>query len=192
MHYIREVIIKILKKLGLVKQKGAPSIKEWEVQIKKAVIEPVKMLLPYLKDDSVFIDIGANVGAFTEAVIKARKNVVVHLFEPVPQYYDWLASKFLKVPNVFMNNVALSDSKGSFKLWVDPNNLGWNTMIQEKTSGNMHEITIQTIEFDEYVKHTSISQTYLDRVNWKNSSCNCKTFFKNYICHHIVGLAYRH
>jgi hypothetical protein len=31
-----------------------------------------------------------------------------------------------------------------------------------------------------------------NRVNWKNSSCSCKSFFKNYICHHIVGLAYRY
>jgi hypothetical protein len=26
----------------------------------------------------------------------------------------------------------------------------------------------------------------------KKSSCNCKSFLKNYICHHIIGLAYRY
>jgi len=147
---------KVLQKLGFLKRKKHPSIIEWEAHIRKAVKRPVKMILPYIKEDAIFIDVGANVGVFTEAVLNYRKNITAHLFEPVPQYFQWLIDKFTKNPNVFINKVALSDKEGHFSIWIDADNLGWNTMISEKISVNMQELTIDSIIFDDYVRQNNI------------------------------------
>ena len=138
--------------------KNDVTIEDWELLVKKIVKAPVKKILPYIKNDSVFIDIGANVGTFTEAVLNKKRYVKVFLFEPVPKYYNWLQSKFLKYPNVIVNQFALSDETGEFPMWVDAINLGWNTMVSKKITGNMKKININTIVFDDFVEMQNIQK----------------------------------
>lgn len=39
---------------------------------------------------------------------------------------------------------------------------------------------------------SKIAITYLDQSKWQNSTCNCGFFYKQFICHHIIGLAYKY
>lgn len=151
------LLIKVLKKLGFFQQ-YSPSIKQWELMVKREVIRPVKLLLPYISDNAVFIDVGANVGVFTEAILKRRKNITVHLFEPVPKYNEWLEKKFEGQSKIKVNKQALSDENGTFSIWTDSSNLGWNTMISEKASENMIEFPINAIVFDEYAQQHAIKK----------------------------------
>jgi FkbM family methyltransferase len=134
------------------------TIEDWELSIRKIVKAPVKKILPYIKNDSVLIDIGANVGTFTEAVLSKNRNVKAYLFEPVPQYYKWLQSKFSKYSNVKISELALSDELGEFPIWVDAINLGWNTMVSKKITDNMRKISINTIVFDDFVEMHNIQK----------------------------------
>ena len=44
--------------------------------------------------------------------------------------------------------------------------------------------------FDTYIRHqNSIWMVTFNTTNWKTSSCTCPTFFKTYLCKHIVGVA---
>lgn len=47
--------------------------------------------------------------------------------------------------------------------------------------------------FDEYVKkrHNAFHIVDLNLNSWLNSRCDCYSFWKNYTCKHIVGLALR-
>lgn len=179
MKLLKQITKRFLRKLGLTKKHKHPTIKEWESQVRKVVKAPVKMLLPYINDNAVFIDVGANVGAFTEAILSARKNVTAYLFEPVPQYFQWLISKFSKFSNVIINNLALSDEKGSFSMWIDTDNLGWNTMISEKTSSNMQEILIEAIEFDNYVKKNNIQKIDVIKIDVEGAEFKVLKGMKN-------------
>jgi len=158
MEYLRFYIRKLLRKTGIINNQRPPSIEEWEKEVKIAVKKPVKTLMPYINDGAVFIDVGANVGSFTEAVIGVRKNITAHIFEPVPQYYSWLTNKFSNNPNIVINGVALSEKEGQFSIWTDNINLGWNTMISEKISDTMQEIVIKTIVFDDYARLHNITR----------------------------------
>ncbi|RNA08219.1 hypothetical protein BpHYR1_013466, partial [Brachionus plicatilis] len=46
--------------------------------------------------------------------------------------------------------------------------------------------------FDEYSDLCFVLHLHLDKINWKNSTCTCKAYLKNYICAHTVGLASRY
>ena len=45
--------------------------------------------------------------------------------------------------------------------------------------------------FDEYKSCCNILQIFVDKNNWKLSCCTCRNFQKNYMCLHIIGIAYR-
>jgi len=179
MKSIKKFAKKVLQRLGLVKLKSRPSIKEWEEQVRMEIVKPVKMLLPFIKDGAIFIDIGANVGVFTEAILSARKNIKAHLFEPVPKYNEWLINKFSKNTNVIINKVALSKSNGQFSIWIDDENLGWNTMIREKISNNMQEITIEAISFDDYVLRNNILNIDAIKIDVEGAEFNVLKGMKN-------------
>ncbi len=155
---IKKTIKSILKSLGIKRFQSQnlinPTMKDWEAFVANSVKRPVKMILPYLKSGDVFIDVGANVGAYTQAILRKRPNVNAHLFEPIPKYNERVKAKFSSFNNVIINNVALSDQTGSFNIWASNENFGWNTMIENKTTDNMTEITIDAILFDDYAtKH---------------------------------------
>ena len=60
----------------------------------------------------VFVDIGANVGSYTDFIIKNFNIHKGYLFEPSSSAYEILKQKFKKKQNILINNVALSKSKG--------------------------------------------------------------------------------
>jgi len=103
-----------------------------------------------VQDGDTIIDIGANVGAFTQIVLDELPNCKAYLFEPVPKYYSFCRNKFSKNKNITVENYALSDENGPGVIYADKTNLGWNTLIKEKTTKNMVPIDIKKITFDEY------------------------------------------
>ena len=59
-----------------------------------------------------FIDIGANTGAFTQKVIERKPDIQVHLFEPVPAYYQKCKEKFGDNEKIMMNMLKKTPLKG--------------------------------------------------------------------------------
>ncbi len=47
-------------------------------------------------------------------------------------------------------------------------------------------------DFDAYkILHQDVKVVNLNDNNWKLSTCSCYSFFKNYICHHIIAAAFQ-
>lgn len=165
---IKLAIRKILKVLGFQK-KIIRSIDDWEKIINKSVKISLKMLLPYIKDAKVFVDVGANIGAFTQNIIANKPDITVHSFEPVSVYFQRCKQKFRTNKRIIVNNFALSDSAGKVQLFLDSENLGWNTMIKEKTSSDMKEETVNTITFDEYAEKNKIERIDIMKIDVEGS-----------------------
>ncbi len=69
----------------------------------------------FINSNNVVFDVGANVGLWTQEVLKYHPDVTVHLFEPVTQVYHSLLknlSHSLETNQLFPNNVALSRNLG--------------------------------------------------------------------------------
>jgi len=79
-------------------------------------IEPITpFLLTYVKRNDVFVDIGANIGNYTEMM--AIRGCVVYAFEPNPLSFKVLQDRTRSYPFVHCYNVALSDRCGIAKLY---------------------------------------------------------------------------
>lgn len=54
------------------------------------------------------VDVGANLGGYTELVVKNINIKEIHLFEPSKKCFEYLSSKFNE-KNIYINNKALSN-----------------------------------------------------------------------------------
>jgi len=80
------------------------------------------------------LDIGSNVGFFSEAILKNVKCNSIHLFEPCFEYFSLSVShpilKGCKDTKIYYNNYGLSDLKQNKVLYKSKdNNIGWNTFL---------------------------------------------------------------
>lgn len=115
------------------------SYRHWEAPL-------IHKALEYLTDNSVILDVGANIGVWT--VNLARQNRRVHCFEPFfPSYLALCGNIFLnKVENnVLVYNCGLTDMPDK-KLYIsnnEENNIG-GVMLVEDAEGA--EINLKTID----------------------------------------------
>ena len=107
------------------------------------------MLLPYLPDGGVLLDVGGNVGKVTACVKRARPDVTVHLFEPVPLFFAKAHERLFGIDGIKMCNIGLSDVPGKATIWtVDPRNIGWSTLDKSYATDEMvkHEVTLMRLD----------------------------------------------
>ena len=101
---------------------------------------------PYVARDGVYFDIGANIGFFT-SVLAERTGFrgTVHLFEPVPRLAALCEVTLADAPfTAHVHNYALGAEDGTTQIYLaGDGNLGWNTLVAEKTHAEMSAIDIQ-------------------------------------------------
>ena len=97
-------------------------------------------LLRLASADSVFFDVGANIGYYT-VVLAARlgPRCSVHAFEPNPHIFQRLRENISlnQLPNVFSYQLGLSDTAGRMGLLERPDNSGATYLVE----GNDTEVT---------------------------------------------------
>jgi len=119
--------------------------KEWYSIIDNN-IQPIKNLFDInYQNKGVVLDIGGNVGAFTDYVLSKYPNTEIHIFEPVYKFKEYLKNKYKNTSVKFINK-GLSDIKSEVYIKCDNNNLGWNEISNE---GNEK---ISLIVLDDYIK----------------------------------------
>jgi len=107
-------------------------------------------LVPFLADPKrAAIDIGANKGVWT--LYLARHCHQVYAFEPNPKVYRWL-SRYVRLPNVTVSNVALSDSEGKAVLRVPKFSRGFSnqhaSLSPDSVAANFGAIEVETRRLD--------------------------------------------
>lgn len=156
--------VKLQERTGKLREGSAPGLnindaklRAWDIKITQESSGVAKLILKYLPEGGCFIDIGANVGACSAQVIKARK-AEAYLFEPVVYYYDFCCNRFRENSEVRVENLALSNETGTIDLHLDRENLGWNTSIVEKVVGDMVKTQVRSCTFDEFMISSKIKE----------------------------------
>ena len=115
-----------------------------------------KFLISSLKSNDIFYDIGANIGFYSLLSSNIIKIGQIHCFEPLPDIFDILKSNLKSLPNVFLNNLALSNKEGDEKLYRIGNKSGFSTTIAEVADSyegeKKEDIGIVSITLDSYIK----------------------------------------
>ena len=76
-----------------------PSLDQWEERPQRVVAETDEQSLPYLpRQGARLLDIGANVGIYTEKILAARPDCQAWLFEPVRAHYERCVTRFAGKP----------------------------------------------------------------------------------------------
>ena len=116
------------------------------------------------KDNSVFIDIGSNIGLYSfsvGSVYKEFKNTKIFSIEPHPSLFQRLKYNTLQNKDIPINprEIALMDKSGVFKLDTPDENLGQGKISK---TGNQKVIAKNLIDFIKDEKIENISAMKID------------------------------
>jgi FkbM family methyltransferase len=107
-----------------------------------------------LKENSLVIDMGANIGDITS--IFSRMGCVVHSFEPTKETYGVLEKRFSKNDNVFTYNKACWNKNEKLKFyhheWCEYNKIHWS-------NGNSLLVKKRNVKEDDYEEVEAIDVT---------------------------------
>lgn len=125
--------------------------------------EEVDSCLKLLEEEPKFIlDIGANVGLYTQELLKKLPNSTYFLFEPSEHNIQILSDKFYSYDNVFCSQYALSDETTTKTLYSDKPGSGLASLTKRRLDHfNIdmdHVQTVDTVRFDDFLKFDDIPE----------------------------------
>ena len=93
------------------------------------------LLTPFLGQDMVFADVGANIGSYT--LHAARQGAQVLAIEANPATAAKLAFNIEAngLESVRVVKTAVGDKEGVLDLWLEPSNCGFATLVEDLTTG---------------------------------------------------------
>jgi FkbM family methyltransferase len=109
-----------------------------------------KVLQSLVKENSVCLDVGANIGCHTLTMAHRAKHGKVYAFEPNPPIFDRLMFniRLNNLKNVTALNCAISDNTGETSLFVpdtDDCNKGKCSMTFSQARGNINAVKIRAL-----------------------------------------------
>ncbi len=113
-------------------------------------------LLAHTRSGDVVWDIGANLGLYTEKFLtKVGPEGVVVAFEPVPECFDVLRSKFRDTPNIILEQLALSSNTGMGAMRLASNPLGaTHQLLDSDHTGSGTRVQVAVVTGDAYLERT--------------------------------------
>jgi FkbM family methyltransferase len=91
-------------------------------------------LFPHVPN-ALFLDIGCNQGAALDVFLKRNRDATIFSFEPNPQVFQKVHSRFKSNPRVLLFNFGLGATEGTFQLFVpvyrDYEFDGWGSLSPE-------------------------------------------------------------
>ncbi|MBK7644186.1 MAG: FkbM family methyltransferase [Planctomycetes bacterium] len=142
----------------------APSAAEWEERVRRVVQETVATALPWIPEEgAVLLDVGANIGIFTEEILRARPRTRAYLFEPVRAHFERCCERFAGMENVTVEPFALGDKAQHTRIWKPKHNPGGNVIefeivARRRSFMDFRPEEIECRVFDEYARERGITR----------------------------------
>jgi FkbM family methyltransferase len=121
----------------------------------ESIEKEIRSFRSFIPNAKVFVDVGANKGLYSEALIKQFKSLSqIHIFEPSNINYELLKSKFKDNKSVIINKYGLADIQKFTTLYGDESGSGLSGLSKRNLDhfGIVfnHQEDIELIRFDEY------------------------------------------
>lgn len=167
--------LKRLKRwLGRWRDPKPMTIEQWAAHHEATVLRDLEKILPYLPEEGggVYVDVGANLGLFSDHLMRRRPASRAYLFEPVRRYFLLCRERFAGRDEVVVENLAMGKENGEATIYKPEHNYGGNSMVGElmfdrRECSLVHpntvfqEETIQVRVFDEYAREQGIERVDL-------------------------------
>lgn len=125
------VLKKILNKLGRLADPRPWTLEEWMERHRPRVRKDVESIVRFVPEGGRFVDIGANVGMFTECLLERRPDCEAYLFEPVVEYFERCRDRFADNPRVHVYPYGVGPETGSQTIYKPEHNFGGNCLVKE-------------------------------------------------------------
>lgn len=141
---------KIIKAINYILGKGygTSSIKT-EFRLSQSLLD---------KPAKIILDVGANLGIYTNEAVSKFPHAQIHLFEPSQSNFKKLHSRFSNNMNVHINNQAISNTSGVAYLYTNEFGSGLASLTKRKLDHFNIEYekmeSIKTIRLEEYWNNT--------------------------------------
>ena len=114
----------------------------------------------------LIFDIGAEDGDSCERYSSILKNPIIHAFEPRPDQFEIMKSKFNDNKNVYLNNVAVG-SKTEIKIFNQIKGGGRSSFLTSTVDdlSKQEQIDVQVETVDAYVKKNNIKKINLLKID---------------------------
>jgi len=89
-------------------------------------------------DFATILDVGANTGQFSFAALSSHPKAVIHAFEPIPDVFATLQSKFHGRSNLHAHNLAISDSNSTADFEVNESSASSSLLPLDETHKKMY------------------------------------------------------
>jgi FkbM family methyltransferase len=118
-------------------------------------------------------DVGANRGDYTQILLEKlsdqRLNARINLFEPTGACFQILTNLYSVLPNVVLNQMAVSNSNGTLQIYYDREESALASLYQRNLAAygktlNQSE-TVKTIRLDDYIKASGIIHIHLLKID---------------------------
>ncbi|MFT7485253.1 MAG: FkbM family methyltransferase [Candidatus Paceibacteria bacterium] len=107
------------------------NLAEWEAKHRKTIAGDLEKIWHLLPEDLIFVDVGANIGLFSEALLQRRPGAKGYLFEPVQEMRARCAKRFVGDERVTLEPFALAHEKGTATIYKARYNPGGNSLVHE-------------------------------------------------------------
>ncbi len=131
----------------------------------------LNMVKLFVHEGDVVFDIGANIGIYTHYLSKQTGiKGEVHSFEPVPETFVILKKIVEKksLSNVCLNNIAVSESEGTKKMFIPRDEIGFLNYYQAAIKPNNNadksdsrSFNVPCISLDNYAKKINKKITFI-------------------------------
>ena len=114
----------------------------------------------------LIFDIGAEDGSSCERYGSILKNPIIHAFEPRPDQFEIMKSKFNDNKNVYLNNVAVG-SKAEIKIFNQIKGGGRSSFLTSTVDdlSQQEQIDVQVETVDAYVEKNNIKKINLLKID---------------------------
>ena len=100
------------------------------------IVENNQYHIELIKDGSIVIDAGANMGVFSVLVASKYPNAIIYAFEPTPETFSILKKNAEQYPNIKVFNSALGDTEGNSSIVCVPDNPEGNFIVRKGFAGD--------------------------------------------------------
>jgi FkbM family methyltransferase len=136
--------------------------------------EVMNALRSHLNAGDTFIDVGAHIGQYSLLASRiVGANGTVHAFEPDPSTFELLVENMRSLANVSVNQIALSNEKGSAELFLgDVAHVAFNSLRPLSSCGTGKHCSVATLTLDEYVASRRLAKVALIKMDVEGAEMN--------------------
>ena len=131
-----------------------------EGRYEKEEFDMVMSIMPYLNENAVIFDVGANLGWYGININKRYSSYQIHFFEPVPETYERLLTnlKLNDLKTCISNRLGLSKWTKEERFYYDVTASVASSMVDLRELDSTKQIVVSMMKLDEYARQKNIQQ----------------------------------